>query len=246
MENPLIVVHSQTVADPATSIAQPIVIQMPVPEAGSGWIELSIGFMTLLGALGWPIAICLIVWWFRDGIRAKLVDVTGVDILGVKLQIEETKEKASTLIEEPEDIANSPTEGGGTSATSPGPKVLVPPWAELDQRFESLARTDPRMAILYQWGLLEERVHKLGYLSRTPARAATTGRIIDFIDASGSVSHEIIAVLRDLRGIRNMVAHSLGETGFTRTDAESFRDASLPVLQHFDQAIEHWENAPSP
>jgi len=129
-----------------------------------------------------------------------------------------------------EEILGTSASSSGASSTTP----LVPPWT--DDRFEQLVNVDPRSAILYQWGLIEDRLHQAGYLAKMPFDRITTGRIVEFLSASNQLSDEVIAVIHDLREIKNTIAHGL-QSGLTRLDAVSFRDASNPVLRALDARI---------
>ncbi|MFC7380551.1 hypothetical protein [Brevundimonas sp. GCM10030266] len=215
---------------------------MPTPDDGADWIELAIAISTLIGAVAWPFAICLLVWWFRVPLRAKLNEATTVEAFGVKLLLADALAKAREIRGEFDgsDLPDSWEAEGTLHPKAPrvAPDAPTPTTSAKASSFERIAAADPRSAIQYMWSNIEERLLDLARAYELPVPQGNLKAVLNFLKASDAMPIYLASIVEDLRSVRNSAVHSHSAVEFSLAEALRFRDAGLILLAELDDLIE--------
>ena len=222
---------------------QPFIIQMPAQDGGADWFELAIAVLAFLGALALPIAVCLVVWWLREPIKAKINAATTVEAFGIKLLLADAAVKARAIRGEAEihesgdAVASAGTHRLEAENLTAGSPVLDKPEINTTPpSFERIAAIDARSAILGLWTKIEERLNELAAMHDLPVNSRTMHAVIEFLDASNLVPIYLSSIIQDLKKVRNAAAHSSGAT-FGLKEALTFQDAAQILLAELDDLI---------
>lgn len=231
---------------PATTAAeavQPIIVQVPAQEGGVDWFELVIAVIGLLGALSLPLAVCLVVWWLREPIKAKINAATTVEAFGIKLLLADVVVKArairgeADIHENADSVAASGTHRLEAENLTSGAAILDKPEINATPpSFERIAAIDARSAILGLWTKIEERLNELAAVHDLPVNSRNMHAVIEFLDASNVVPIYLSSIIQDLKRVRNAAAHS-SDARLGLKEALTFQDAAQILLSELDDLI---------
>ncbi|WOB78461.1 hypothetical protein [Brevundimonas nasdae] len=203
-----------------------------------------VALLSFLGAIAWPIAVCLLVWWFREPLKAKLNDATTVEAFGVKLLLADALEKAkriqgyADIRVEPDAVAAQGTIDQNAEDAPTVPPTVVVPTPSGSSSFERIAAVDPRSAIQYLWSDIEGRVLELARVYGLPVTGKNLNTVLKFLDASGVIPVYLTPIINDLRSVRNSAVHARDVVDFTLSEALRFRDAGKILIAELDELIE--------
>lgn len=144
----------------------------------------------IIKATAWPLAVLLIALVFRTELRQLLGRIRKGKVGPAEFEFEETVRALATDAK----VLNLPQ-----SATAPAlPKVVV-------------QSAEPRAAILQAWVEVEDALNHLAYAKAPNAHAlpGSTYAAIRQLANSGVIGPEYIALLNDLRTLRNQAVHEL-------------------------------------
>ena len=173
-----------------------------------------------LGSLGWPAAIVIAVWLFREKLNAllPLLRMKYKD-LDVSFRLDQAEKEAAQI-------------------PPPPPSPYLERTPEEKSKFEQVAEISPRAAILEARAELEDAVKtvavKLGRLSSNMKSPSMTVAI-RALRNSRVISPETSALLDDLRVVGNSAAHGV-DTDFGKEDALRFRSLTDQALRQLQDA----------
>ena len=148
---------------------------------------------TVIGSLAWPSAVVLLVLALRKPIKELLPLLQRVKYKEFELEfgrrVEEVGEEVARELPA-ETVAALPADGSST--------------------FTRLAEISPRSAVLEAWADVElAALDAASVLGVKSIRSKTlTSQAIHLLEQQGSLSRNVINLLRDLRALRNKAAHA--------------------------------------
>jgi len=174
----------------------------------------------IVKALAWPLATIVIVTIFRRPLTQLLPLLRRVKYGDLEAEferkIEEAKSEAAAVLPE---------------VTR---KALAPSADET--RLIQLSEISPRAAVLEAFTGVElaaiSAARKLGMPKAFPR--TLTYRALTFLEESGKVDHQLVTLLRDLRGLRNQAAHA-PEFGLTTDAALQYVQIAEAVIGRLNQ-----------
>jgi hypothetical protein len=166
---------------------------------------------TMTGHLAWPLAAVGLGFMFREQVKKLLDKMKSLKAPG---GIEASfSEEVAKVVEEAKQVQIEavPSPEGGTKFGTPT-AIQGPPPDDKDQLYE-LLRERPAALILDSWRdvekLAQDVVSELGLDSGASIRrGAPMTAWPRLLHNNGVLSHEEAALLNDLRGLRNKVAHA--------------------------------------
>ncbi len=170
-------------------------------------------FVEIIKALAWPIAVIWISFIFRAEVRVLLDRVSSLKYKGVEANFGKFLEKAES---EAKNI-QSPIKRGDLEAENSQVEQLL-----------RISEVSPRASVVEAWTLVEAAAMKNGlvtFIGNTMKRTSPK-MILDHLAASGKFSTESLALLGELRIIRNKATH-LPDFAVTQSDAERYLELAV-------------------
>lgn len=173
----------------------------------------------LIDSLAWPVTVLVVVWLLRRPLAQLLPEVRKVKYGDFEAEfgreVEELRERMAEVM--------------------PPPKT-EPEEAESFGRLEDLAKVAPNAAVLQAWNevesaarnLLEARGRTVDADSPTPYL-----RIERMLQRGELVEERKVKIFKDLRRLRNKVAHAAGYE-ITRAQAEEYIELALALREHLE------------
>jgi hypothetical protein len=174
-----------------------------------------------IAKLGWPVAVCVIIWMFKN----KLLEL----LPGVRVKHKDWE--ASFRLEKAEEAVAS------KALALPGKETVLSP--EEEDRFSDVVKASPRAAILETGATLEETLRRFARahgILRDKGRTPSSYYIVRELENRGMLDAGAAKVLNDLRAVGNSAAHGGEEFSVTEKDAYRFR----ALADFVTRALEEW------
>ncbi len=166
-----------------------VVPERQASDCKGGFSEVTSSIAGVLDAIAWPLVVLIIVRTFRKGLTRLISRLKKGKFGGSEWEFE-------SLLEEAERDAPAPSPEAGL---------------ELDPAVVGLLETQPRGAVITAWLEIERLIDELSYTKSLPATRPQRKSPINAIrelERAQILPPDYIALLNDLRVLRNEAAHS--------------------------------------
>ena len=174
----------------------------------------------LIKALIWPVATIWLGYMFRHEVRQLLDRVS-------KLKYKDMEADFEKSLAEAESNAKKITQ----SNTEDGPRNL-----SQKEQLLRISEISPRAAVVEAWTLIETSATKNGLVSGTVIPRTNAKMIIDCLDSSGKFSPYSLALINQLRQIRNKATH-MPDFSVTQLEAERYLDLAVKASAVIGKAV---------
>lgn len=156
----------------------------------------------IIKSLAWPISIIWLGYMFRSEVRQLLCRISSVKYKDLEASFEKGLIEAETVANSIPDIK----------------KEDIPTQITQEEPLFRIAEISPRAAVVEAWTLIENAALKSGLSNGSVVQRVSPKMIIDYLKISKKFSSESLALIENLRKIRNQATHlpDLGAFPFSR------------------------------
>lgn len=197
---------------------------------------------SIIDALAWPSAIVIIVLSLRRAILRRIPGIRELEVGPVKIKLDEALEEVR---EKAKEVKTDLPALERPSAHSEAGKVEVEPVSlppenaksssqieELLLIGEELAKESPEAAILYTWVEVEDAFRRLSERHELNPRSPLS-KNVDLLLRSKIITGEMVSLFKDLRSIRNAVAHKKSDVPPDINGAEDYIMSAATLIEAF-------------
>jgi hypothetical protein len=153
-----------------------------------------LGFIaSLVKSLAWPSAVAVVSWWLREPIKKRIAHLRRARVVGQEFEFADAVEQA--------EVAAAQASLPSIEATDAEPALSTELQTEIS--------TAPRAAVIEAWIAVERELNALAtQFDVATSRHKVSHALASELETRGVIDSSLAAVLADLRGGRNLAAHT--------------------------------------